>query len=62
MFSYCLTYLYAVGIKYILRCLNATRTRDVSIQLSNTLQVDCYVNTDFAGLWGFKRNQEPTYT
>ena len=31
------------------------------IESSKTLQVDCYVNEDCAGLWGVENDQDPTY-
>ena len=42
---------HVVGIKKILRYLQGTKDKGLILNPSNKLQVDCYVDADFAGLW-----------
>ena len=41
----------AIVVKRILRYLHSTTTKGTYINASQDLQVDCYVDADFAGIW-----------
>ena len=36
------------------------RTKGLVLQPSTTMGIDCYVDADFAGLWGFEDPQDPS--
>jgi Reverse transcriptase (RNA-dependent DNA polymerase) len=40
--------------------LKLTRTRGLTLRPTTTMSIDCYVDADFAGLWGFEDPQDPT--
>ena len=50
---------HAVAIKKILRYLAGTKDKGIRIKPTEKLEVDCYVDADFAGLWGVENDQEP---
>ena len=50
---------HAVAVKRILRYLNGTTDKGMMLSPSSSLQVDCYVDADFAGLWGVEHDQDP---
>ena len=50
---------HAIAVKRILRYLNGTRTGGMSLRPTGDLQVDCYVDADFAGLWKVEDDQDP---
>ena len=50
---------HAVAIKRILRYLQGTRDKGLVFNPSTSLQVDCYVDADFAGLWSIEDEQDP---
>ena len=51
---------HAIAVKRILpRYLNGTKTGGVTLKPSKSLQVDCYVDADFAGLWCVEDPQDP---
>jgi Reverse transcriptase (RNA-dependent DNA polymerase). len=50
---------HAVAIKRILRYLKGTRDKGMILSPNDTLGVDCYVDADFAGLWGVEHDQDP---
>ena len=50
---------HVVGIKRILRYLQGTKDKGLILNPSETLQVDCYVDADFAGLWNVEQDQDP---
>ena len=58
-FTHCQRNLHSVAIKRILRFLQGTKTKGMFIEPSQKLQVDCYVDADFAGLWGVEDDQNP---
>ena len=39
--------------------LKLTRTKGLTLQPTTTMGIDCYVDADFAGLWGFEDPQDP---
>jgi hypothetical protein len=48
------------AVKRIVRYLIGTRTRGMMIQPTEDLALDCYVDADYAGLWGVEDDQDPT--
>jgi len=42
------------------KCVSATRTRGMIIRPTEDLKMDCYVDADFAGLWGVEDPDNPT--
>lgn len=50
---------HAVAVKRILRYLNGTKDKGMLFCPTNELRVDCYVDADFAGLWGVEPDQDP---
>ena len=50
---------HAAAIKRIVRYLKGTVTNGMIINPSDTLNVDCYVDADFGGLWGSEDDQDP---
>jgi Reverse transcriptase (RNA-dependent DNA polymerase) len=53
---------HAVAVKAIVRYLIGTRGRGLILQPSNDLAVDCFVDADFAGLFGSEDDQDPCCT
>ena len=50
---------HVVGIKRILRYLQGTKDKGLILNPTTKLQVDCYVDADFAGLWNVEPDQDP---
>ena len=50
---------HAAAIKRIVRYLKGTVTNGMIINPSDILNVDCYVDADFGGLWGSEDDQDP---
>ena len=50
---------HATAVKRIIRYLKGTRTQGMLLKPNGQLQVDCYVDADFAGLWGAEDDQDP---
>ena len=50
---------HAAGVKRILRYLKGTKDQGMILNPSNTLNVDCYVDADFAGTWAVEDDQDP---
>ena len=46
-------------VKRICRYLQGTKDNGLVFNLSKKLVVDCYADTDFAGLWGHEDPQDP---
>jgi hypothetical protein len=40
--------------------LKGTIDKGVMLRLGGLLNIDCYMDTDFAGLWSFKDNNDPS--
>ena len=51
---------HAVGVKRIIRYLQGTKDKGMILNPDESLQADCYVDADFAGLWGVENDQDPT--
>ena len=49
-----------IALKRIGRYLQGTRTKGMIMKPTNDLNLDCYVDSDFAGLWSFEDDQDPT--
>ena len=49
---------YTLAIKNVLRYFAGTRDKGITIQPTEKSEVDCYVDADFAGIWGVKYDQE----
>ena len=58
-FTHCPRNSHAIAIKRILRYLKGTNTQGMSFCPNNDYQVDCYVDADFAGLYGSEHDQDP---
>ena len=58
-FTHCTKQSHSTGIKRILRYLKGTRTKGMHICPTNKYNMDCYVDADFAGLWGSENDQDP---
>jgi len=50
---------HAVAVKRILRYLNGTKDQGMKFRPTQHLSVNCYVDADFAGLWGSEHDQDP---
>ena len=58
-FTHCTKQSHSTSIKRILRYLKGTRTKGMHICPTSKYNVDCYVDADFAGLWGSEDEQDP---
>ena len=47
------------AVKRICRYLKGTQDQGMIVKPSEELKIDCYVDSDFAGLWGSEDNQDP---
>jgi hypothetical protein len=50
---------HAAGVKRILRYLKKTKTNGLILKPENDLQVDCYVDAEFGGLFSVEDKQDP---
>ena len=50
---------HAVAVKRILRYLNSTKDKGMTLKPTKSLAIDCYVDADFAGLWNVEDEQNP---
>ena len=50
---------HAVAVKRILRYLNSTKDKGMTLRPNNNLTIDCFVDADFAGLWKAEDDQNP---
>ena len=48
------------ALKHIGRYLKGTRNYGITFTPTNTLNIDCFVDADFAGLYNFEEAQDPT--
>jgi hypothetical protein len=53
---------HAKAVKHICRYLKGTATRGLEFTLNGEMAVDCYVDSDFAGLWNQEDEQDPVST
>jgi hypothetical protein len=61
-FSYSPNQSHASGVKQIIHYLSSTWDKGTILKPTNTLQLDCYVNADFAGLYKCDPDASPTST
>ena len=59
-FTHCPRQSHAIAVKRILRYLKGTKDEGMLLRPKNNMKVDCYVDADFAGLWGIEYDQDPT--
>jgi hypothetical protein len=50
---------HAVAVKRILRYLNSTKDKGMTLRPNYNLTIDCFVDADFAGLWKAEDDQNP---
>ena len=50
---------HVIGINGILHYLRGSKHKGLVLSPSDKLQVDCYVDADFAGLWNVEQDQDP---
>jgi Reverse transcriptase (RNA-dependent DNA polymerase). len=50
---------HAVAVKRILRYLKGTQDKGMTFSPTDALVVNCFVDADFAGLWGVEYDQDP---
>jgi hypothetical protein len=50
---------HAIVVKRIVRYLKGTKSKGMILHLSKSPEVNCYVDADFAGLWGAEYEQDP---
>jgi hypothetical protein len=58
-FTHCPRASHEEAIKHICRYLQGVQDNGLTFQPSNDLQLDCYVDADFAGLWNYESDQDP---
>jgi hypothetical protein len=57
-FTHCPQASHEEGIKHIYRYLQGFKYNGLTFKPSNDLQLDCYVDPDFAGLWNYESDQD----
>jgi len=50
---------HAIAVKRIIRFLQDTKEKGLILEPTSDLQVDCYVDANFAGLWNSEDDQDP---
>ena len=50
---------HAVAVKRIIRYLQGTKDKGMILHPDDSFKADCYVDADFAGLWGVEHDQDP---
>ena len=50
---------HATAVKTIVRYLSGTKTRGVIYKRPESLKLECYVDADFAGLYGYESPETP---
>ena len=58
-FTHCPRASHEEGVKHICRYLQGVRDNELTFQPNADLQLDCYVDADFAGLWNYENDQDP---
>jgi hypothetical protein len=58
-FSHCPKKSHAQAVKRIIRYLIGTRDQGITLEPDLTKGLDCWVDADFAGLWGYEDDQDP---
>ena len=50
---------HAEAVKRICRYLQGTKHKGLEFTLTKQMELDCYVDADFAGLWNYESDQDP---
>lgn len=58
-YSHCPKQSHAKAVKRIIRYLKGTKDKGMTFSPTSEYLVDCYVDADFAGLWGIEYDQDP---
>jgi hypothetical protein len=58
-FTHCPRASHKEAVKHIFRYLQGLQENGLTYQPSNNLQLDCYVDAEFAGLWNYESDQDP---
>ncbi len=58
-YMFCAKHSHVVAIKQIWRYLKATQNREIVLNPSKELKMDCYPDADFAGLYGHEKPTDP---
>jgi hypothetical protein len=58
-YTHCPRRIHEIALKRIGRYLLGTRDKGLIFAPDGTLKVDCYVDANFAGMWGYERPDEP---
>jgi hypothetical protein len=58
-FTHCPQATHEDAVKHICRYLQGVKDNDLMFKPSNDLQLDCYVDADFSGLWNYESDQDP---
>jgi hypothetical protein len=58
-FTHCPRASHEEGVKHICRYLQGVKDNGLTFRPSADLQLDCYVDADFAGLWNYESDQDP---
>jgi hypothetical protein len=58
-FTHCPQASHEEGIKHICRYLQGVKDNGLTFKPSNDLQLDCYVDVNFTGLWNYESDQVP---
>jgi hypothetical protein len=58
-FTHCPRASHEEAVKHICRYLQGVQDNGLTFQPSDSLQLDCYVDADFAGLWNYESDQDP---
>jgi hypothetical protein len=58
-FTHCPRASHEEGITHICRYLQGIKDNGLTFKPTPNLQLDCYVDADFAGLWNYESDQEP---
>jgi hypothetical protein len=58
-FTHCPRASHEEGVKHICRYLQGVKENGLTFKPSNDLQLNCYVDADFAGLWNYESDQDP---
>jgi hypothetical protein len=58
-FTHCPRASHEEAVKHICRYLQGVKDNGLMFKPSNDLELDCYVDADFAGLWNYESDQDP---
>ena len=58
-FTHCPKDTHAQAMKWLCKYLQGTRDKGLCFKPSPDMRLDCYVDTDFAGLWSYEDDQDP---